>query len=76
LDTVGRDAGRLVPQDHRGAVAGLTSEKDRAGDVGPGTPRVTAIMGRGAETRPDGKPVQCRSRCQGRQDCSLDSPQA
>jgi hypothetical protein len=50
LDTVGRDAGRLVPQDRRGAVAGLTSEKDRVGDVGPGTPRVTAILGHGAET--------------------------
>jgi hypothetical protein len=51
LDTAGHDAGRLVPQDRRGAVAGLTSEKDRAGDVGPGTqPRVTAIMGGGAET--------------------------
>ena len=40
------DADRLVSQNRRGAVAGLTGEGDRIGNVGPGTrQRVTAIMG-------------------------------
>ena len=55
VDAAIHDAGRLVPQERRAAVAGLTGERDRAGNVGPGTqPRVTAVM-RGAvrRRRPD-----------------------
>jgi len=55
VDTVVHAAVRLVPQERRAAVAGLTGERDRAGNVGPGTqPRVTAVM-RGAvrRRRPD-----------------------
>jgi hypothetical protein len=51
VDTAVHDTGRLVPQDRRGAVAGLAGARDRTGNVGPGArPRVTAIMGaRGAD---------------------------
>ena len=44
-DAAIHDAGRLVPQERRAAVAGLTGERDRVGDVGPCLqPRVTAVM--------------------------------
>ena len=46
LDTAVHDAGRLVPQERRGAVAGLPGERGHGDAVEPGTyPRVTAIMG-------------------------------
>ena len=46
LDTAMHDAGRLVPQDRRGAVAGLPGERGPGDAIGSGThPRVTAIMG-------------------------------
>ena len=45
LDTAMHDAGRLVPQDRRGAVAGLPGERGHGDAVEPGThPWVTAIM--------------------------------
>ena len=45
LDTAVHDAGRLSPQDRRGAVAGLPGERRHGDAVEPGThPRVTAIM--------------------------------
>ena len=45
LDTAVHDAGRLVPQDRRGAVAGLPGERGHGDAVEPGThPWVTAIM--------------------------------
>jgi hypothetical protein len=46
LDTAVHDAGRLVPQKCRGAVAGLPGERGPGDAVGSGTHRrVTAIMG-------------------------------
>ena len=46
LDTAVHDAGRLVPQERRGAVAGLPGQRRPGDAVGSGThPRVTAIMG-------------------------------
>jgi hypothetical protein len=45
LDTAVHDAGRLSPQERRGAVAGLPGERGPGDAVGSGThPRVTAIM--------------------------------
>jgi len=45
LDTAMHDAGRLVPQDRRGAVAGLPGERGHGDADEPGThPWVTAIM--------------------------------
>ena len=45
LDTARHDAGRLVPQDRRGAVAWLPGERGHGDAVEPGThPWVTAIM--------------------------------
>jgi hypothetical protein len=45
LDTAVHDAGRLAPQDRRGAVAGLPGERGHGDPAEPGThPRVTAIM--------------------------------
>jgi len=59
LDTAVHDAGRLVPQDRRGAVAGLPGERGHGDAAEPGTPpRVTAIMG--ARCR-DGRRVGDRS---------------
>ena len=46
LDPAVHDAGRLVPQERRGAVAGLPGERGPGDAVEPGKhPRVTAIMG-------------------------------
>jgi hypothetical protein len=46
LDTAVHDAGRLVPQERRGAVAGLPGERGHGDTAEPGRhPRVTAIMG-------------------------------
>ncbi len=46
LDTAVHDAGRLIPQERRGAVAGLPGERGPGDAIGSGThPRVTAIMG-------------------------------
>ena len=46
LDTAVYDAGRLVPQERHGAVAGLPGERGHGDAAEPGThPRVTAIMG-------------------------------
>jgi len=46
LDTAVYDAGRLVPQERCGAVAGLPGERGPSDAVGSGThPRVTALMG-------------------------------
>ena len=46
LDTAVHDSGRLVPQERRGAVAGLPGERGHGDAAEPGThPRVTAIMG-------------------------------
>jgi|HubBroStandDraft_3_1064219.scaffolds.fasta_scaffold144557_2 hypothetical protein len=46
LDTAVNDVGRLIPQESRAAVAGLTGGRARVGDVGPGTrPQVAEIMG-------------------------------
>ena len=45
LDTAMHDAGRLVPQDRRGAVAGLPGERGHDDADEPGMhPWVTAIM--------------------------------
>ena len=45
LDTAVHDAGRLVPQDRRGAVAGLPGERGHGDAAEPGThPWVTAVM--------------------------------
>ena len=46
LDTAVHDAGRLTPQERRGAVAGLPGERGPGDAVGSGMHRrVTAIMG-------------------------------
>jgi hypothetical protein len=46
LDTAVHDAGRLTPQERRGAVAGLPGERGPGDAVGSGThPRATALMG-------------------------------
>ena len=69
FETAVHDADRLAPHERRPAVAGLTGKRERVVAVGAGAqPRVTAIM---RARYGDGGRTGHRSRCQGRQDCSL-----
>jgi len=75
LDTAVHDAGRLAPQHRRGAVGRAAR---RAGARRRGRARHAPTShgdDEGVERKPpDGQPVRYRSRCQGRQYCSLNSP--